>query len=94
MRIYFFRFFRRDHCEDLRRSKRFAGYSAKDCVHNAKVILALRILMAPIPIALLLASMAVFCSYPINEERRKEIRVEMEASSRRGQTDSPESDAT
>ncbi|KAL8179937.1 UNVERIFIED_CONTAM: hypothetical protein K2H54_074261 [Gekko kuhli] len=75
-------------------SLHFAGYSAKDCVHNAKVILALRILMAPIPIALLLASMAVFCSYPINEERRKEIRMEMEASSRRGQTDSPESDAT
>ncbi|XP_060119633.1 sodium-dependent lysophosphatidylcholine symporter 1-like [Heteronotia binoei] len=61
-------------------SLHFAGYSAKDCTHNPPVILTLRILMAPIPIALLLMSMAMFCSYPINEERRKEIRLEMEAS--------------
>ncbi|XP_077192116.1 sodium-dependent lysophosphatidylcholine symporter 1-like isoform X2 [Paroedura picta] len=75
-------------------SLHFAGYSAKDCTHNRPVILTLRILMAPVPIILLLTSMAVFCSYPINEERRKEIRVEMEASGRRVQPDIPESGAT
>ncbi|XP_048353901.1 sodium-dependent lysophosphatidylcholine symporter 1-B-like [Sphaerodactylus townsendi] len=61
-------------------SLHFAGYRAQDCTHNRPVILTLRILMAPIPIALLLTSMTLFCSYPINEERRKEIRAEMEAS--------------
>ncbi|XP_054836577.1 sodium-dependent lysophosphatidylcholine symporter 1-like isoform X2 [Eublepharis macularius] len=68
----------------------FAGYKAEDCAHNPQVILALRILMAPVPIALLLCAMVMFCSYPINEERRKQIQVEMEAACLRGQAESPE----
>ncbi|XP_034642970.1 sodium-dependent lysophosphatidylcholine symporter 1-B-like isoform X4 [Trachemys scripta elegans] len=57
----------------------FAGYRASDCTHNPSVILTLRILMAPVPITLLLIAMAIFCFYPIDEERRKQMRVEMEA---------------
>ncbi|EMP33272.1 Major facilitator superfamily domain-containing protein 2A [Chelonia mydas] len=57
----------------------FAGYRASDCTHNPSVILTLRILMAPVPITLLLIAMAIFCFYPIDKERRKQMRVEMEA---------------
>ncbi|XP_062999904.1 sodium-dependent lysophosphatidylcholine symporter 1-like [Elgaria multicarinata webbii] len=60
-------------------SLHFAGYRATDCAHNPRVILTLRILMAPVPVTLLLCAMSVFSSYPINEEQRKWIRVEMEA---------------
>ncbi|XP_067410114.1 sodium-dependent lysophosphatidylcholine symporter 1-like isoform X2 [Emydura macquarii macquarii] len=60
-------------------SLHFAGYRASDCTHNPSVILTLRILMAPVPITLLLIAMVIFCFYPINEERRKQMRVEMEA---------------
>ncbi|XP_073164948.1 sodium-dependent lysophosphatidylcholine symporter 1-like isoform X7 [Lepidochelys kempii] len=60
-------------------SLHFAGYRASDCTHNPSVILTLRILMAPVPITLLLIAMAIFSFYPIDEERRKQMRVEMEA---------------
>ncbi|XP_050774285.1 sodium-dependent lysophosphatidylcholine symporter 1-like isoform X4 [Gopherus flavomarginatus] len=59
----------------------FAGYRASDCTHNPSVILTLQILMAPVPITLLLIAMAILCFYPIDEERRKQMRVEMEAAS-------------
>ncbi|XP_042318214.1 sodium-dependent lysophosphatidylcholine symporter 1-like isoform X2 [Sceloporus undulatus] len=62
-------------------SLHFAGYRATDCTHNPKVMLTLQILMAPVPIALMLLAMAVFCSYPINEERRKQIKMEKEPAS-------------
>ncbi|XP_039353764.1 sodium-dependent lysophosphatidylcholine symporter 1-like isoform X3 [Mauremys reevesii] len=72
----------------------FAGYRASDCTHNPSVILTLQILMAPVPITLLLIAMAIFCFYPIDEERRKQMRVEMEAAGNKGivtpeQTDGP-----
>uniref|UniRef100_A0A8D0E381 Sodium-dependent lysophosphatidylcholine symporter 1 n=1 Tax=Salvator merianae TaxID=96440 RepID=A0A8D0E381_SALMN len=70
-------------------SLHFAGYRTTSCTHNPKVILTLKILMAPVPIVLLLCSMAVFCSYPINEERRKQIRMEMEPAWHHGQTEIP-----
>ncbi|XP_074928267.1 sodium-dependent lysophosphatidylcholine symporter 1-like isoform X5 [Chelonoidis abingdonii] len=60
-------------------SLHFAGYRASDCTHNPSVILTLQILMAPVPITLLLIAMAIFRFYPIDEERRKQMRVEMEA---------------
>ncbi|XP_061486860.1 sodium-dependent lysophosphatidylcholine symporter 1-like isoform X1 [Rhineura floridana] len=75
-------------------SLHFAGYRAADCTHNPRVILTLKILMAPVPIALLLSSMAVFCSYPINEEQRKQIRMEMEAAGHQGQTECLEPEAS
>ncbi|XP_030389003.1 sodium-dependent lysophosphatidylcholine symporter 1-like isoform X6 [Gopherus evgoodei] len=59
----------------------FAGYRASDCTHNPSVILTLQILMAPVPITLLLIAMAILRFYPIDEERRKQMRVEMEAAS-------------
>ncbi|XP_075294716.1 sodium-dependent lysophosphatidylcholine symporter 1-like [Opisthocomus hoazin] len=60
-------------------SLHFAGYHAGDCTHNRSVILALQLLMAPVPISLLLVAITIFCLHPINEERRKQMRVEMEA---------------
>ncbi|KAM8798050.1 sodium-dependent lysophosphatidylcholine symporter 1-like [Eudromia elegans] len=60
-------------------SLHFAGYRAGDCTSNPSVTLALQLLMAPIPISLLLAAVIIFRTYPINEERRKQMRMEMEA---------------
>ncbi|XP_074868194.1 sodium-dependent lysophosphatidylcholine symporter 1-like isoform X2 [Carettochelys insculpta] len=70
-------------------SLHFAGYRASDCTHNPSVILTLQILMAPVPIALLLIAMAIFSFYPINEERRKQMRVEMEAMGHRVENENP-----
>ncbi|XP_009985239.1 PREDICTED: sodium-dependent lysophosphatidylcholine symporter 1-like, partial [Tauraco erythrolophus] len=60
-------------------SLHFAGYRAGDCTHNTSIILILRLLMAPVPISLLLIAIIIFCLHPINEERRKQMRMEMEA---------------
>ncbi|XP_063206170.1 sodium-dependent lysophosphatidylcholine symporter 1-A-like isoform X2 [Chroicocephalus ridibundus] len=60
-------------------SLHFAGYRAGDCEYNPSVILTLQLLMAPVPISLLLIAIVIFCLHPINEERRKQIRMEMEA---------------
>uniref|UniRef100_A0A8C0ARA1 Uncharacterized protein n=1 Tax=Buteo japonicus TaxID=224669 RepID=A0A8C0ARA1_9AVES len=60
-------------------SLHFAGYHAGDCTHNHSVILALQLLMAPIPISLLLIAIIIFLLHPIDEERRKQMRMEMEA---------------
>lgn len=35
--------------------------------------------MAPIPISLLLIAIIIFLLHPIDEERRKQMRMEMEA---------------
>lgn len=43
------------------------------------MVLTLQLLMAPVPISLLLIAIFIFCLHPIDEERRKEIRMEMEA---------------
>lgn len=53
----------------------FAGYQPGACKHNPAVIYSLRMLFAPVPICLLLMSLAVFYFYPINEERRQEIQM-------------------
>ncbi|KAM6319430.1 sodium-dependent lysophosphatidylcholine symporter 1-A-like [Podargus strigoides] len=60
-------------------SLHFAGYRAGDCTYNPSVILTLKLLMAPVPISLLLTAIIIFCLHPINEERRKQMRMEMEA---------------
>ncbi|KFV53801.1 Major facilitator superfamily domain-containing protein 2A-A, partial [Gavia stellata] len=60
-------------------SLHFAGYHAGGCTYNPSVILTLQLLMAPVPISLLLIAVIIFCLHPINEERRKQMRVEMEA---------------
>ncbi|XP_025918086.1 sodium-dependent lysophosphatidylcholine symporter 1-B-like isoform X9 [Apteryx rowi] len=60
-------------------SLHFAGYHAGDCTHNPSVILTLQLLMAPVPISLLLIAIIIFSIYPINEKRRKQMRMEMEA---------------
>ncbi|KFP65672.1 Major facilitator superfamily domain-containing protein 2A-A, partial [Cariama cristata] len=60
-------------------SLHFAGYHAEDCTYNPSITLALQLLMAPVPISLLLIAIIIFCLHPINEERRKKMRTEMEA---------------
>nr|XP_013808657.1 PREDICTED: sodium-dependent lysophosphatidylcholine symporter 1-like [Apteryx mantelli mantelli] len=60
-------------------SLHFAGYRAGDCTRNPSVILTLQLLMAPVPISLLLIAIIIFSIYPINEKRRKQMRMEMEA---------------
>uniref|UniRef100_A0A672ULX9 Major facilitator superfamily domain containing 2B n=1 Tax=Strigops habroptila TaxID=2489341 RepID=A0A672ULX9_STRHB len=60
-------------------SLHFAGYHAGDCTSNPSVVLTLQLLMAPVPISLLLIAIIIFCLHPIDEERRKEMRMEMEA---------------
>ncbi|XP_066834598.1 sodium-dependent lysophosphatidylcholine symporter 1-like isoform X7 [Anser cygnoides] len=68
----------------------FAGYRTGDCTYNPTVALALKLLMAPVPIILLLIAITIFCLHPINEERRKQMRMELEAmgrQARRGSSD-------
>ncbi|XP_064321564.1 sodium-dependent lysophosphatidylcholine symporter 1-like isoform X1 [Phalacrocorax carbo] len=60
-------------------SLHFAGYRAGDCTYNRSIILTLQLLMAPVPISLLLIAIIIFCLHPIDEERRKQMRMEMEA---------------
>ncbi|XP_067163910.1 sodium-dependent lysophosphatidylcholine symporter 1-like [Apteryx mantelli] len=60
-------------------SLHFAGYRAGDCTRNPSVILTLQLLVAPVPISLLLIAIIIFSIYPINEKRRKQMRMEMEA---------------
>ncbi|XP_028942349.1 sodium-dependent lysophosphatidylcholine symporter 1, partial [Antrostomus carolinensis] len=60
-------------------SLHFAGYHAAGCTYNPSVILTLQLLMAPVPISLLLIAIIIFCLHPIDEERRKQMKMEMEA---------------
>nr|XP_021138064.1 sodium-dependent lysophosphatidylcholine symporter 1 isoform X10 [Columba livia] len=60
-------------------SLHFAGYHAGDCTYNPSIVLTLQLLMAPIPISLLLIAIIIFCLHPINEERRKQMKMELEA---------------
>lgn len=57
----------------------FAGYHAGDCTYNPSIVLTLQLLMAPIPISLLLIAITIFCLHSINEERRKQMKMELEA---------------
>ncbi|XP_041955426.1 sodium-dependent lysophosphatidylcholine symporter 1 [Alosa sapidissima] len=52
----------------------FAGYKPGACKHNEVVITTLRVLSAPVPIALIVVGMGLFYFYPINEKRRQEIQ--------------------
>ncbi|XP_039623798.1 sodium-dependent lysophosphatidylcholine symporter 1-like [Polypterus senegalus] len=56
----------------------FAGYKPGACVQEARVVTSLKILFAPIPIGLLLLGLLMFYFYPINEERRKELKAQLE----------------
>ncbi|XP_069035564.1 sodium-dependent lysophosphatidylcholine symporter 1 isoform X1 [Lepisosteus oculatus] len=56
----------------------FAGYRPGACRHNPAVITTLKVLFAPAPIGLLLVGMLIFYFYPIDERRRREIKIELE----------------
>ncbi|XP_073675295.1 sodium-dependent lysophosphatidylcholine symporter 1-B-like [Garra rufa] len=55
----------------------YTGYKAGACSHADGVILALKLLLAPIPIAFLLVSLVFFYLYPINEARQKQIQQDL-----------------
>ncbi|XP_051835444.1 sodium-dependent lysophosphatidylcholine symporter 1-like isoform X3 [Antechinus flavipes] len=57
----------------------FAGYHPGTCKPNPMVILVLRVLMAPVPITLLIIGLTIFCFYPIDKKKKKEIQAKMEA---------------
>ncbi|KAK1156224.1 hypothetical protein AOXY_G26358 [Acipenser oxyrinchus oxyrinchus] len=61
----------------------FAGYKPGACSHKPAVITTLRVLFAPAPVVLLLLGMLIFYFYPINEERRREIKRELDRLQRR-----------
>ncbi|KAM9475487.1 sodium-dependent lysophosphatidylcholine symporter 1-B-like [Clarias gariepinus] len=50
------------------------GYKTGACSHSGGVVLALRLLLAPIPIILLLVGLVFFYLYPINEMQRQQIQ--------------------
>ncbi|ELV13584.1 Major facilitator superfamily domain-containing protein 2A-A [Tupaia chinensis] len=56
-------------------SLHFAKYHPAECRPNPAVLLTLKMLLAPVPIGLILIGLTIFCFYPINEERRKEIKM-------------------
>ncbi|RXN12652.1 sodium-dependent lysophosphatidylcholine symporter 1-like protein [Labeo rohita] len=56
----------------------FTGYKAGACSHADGVVLALKLLLAPIPITFLLVGLVFFYLYPINEARRKKIQQDLE----------------
>ncbi|XP_056319063.1 sodium-dependent lysophosphatidylcholine symporter 1-B-like [Danio aesculapii] len=52
----------------------FTGYKAGACSQPDEVILALKLLLAPIPVTFLLVGLLFFSLYPINEARQKQIQ--------------------
>ncbi|XP_058246112.1 sodium-dependent lysophosphatidylcholine symporter 1-B-like isoform X2 [Hemibagrus wyckioides] len=54
------------------------GYKTGACSHSGGVILALRLLLAPIPIVLLLVGLVFFYLYPINEMQRVSLQKDQE----------------
>uniref|UniRef100_UPI00398E3D65 sodium-dependent lysophosphatidylcholine symporter 1-like isoform X1 n=1 Tax=Pristiophorus japonicus TaxID=55135 RepID=UPI00398E3D65 len=56
----------------------FSGYRPGSCEHIPAVAMTLKLLIAPVPITLLLIGLIIFYFYPINEARRKELKVELE----------------
>ncbi|XP_067269183.1 sodium-dependent lysophosphatidylcholine symporter 1-B-like [Pseudorasbora parva] len=55
----------------------FTGYKAGTCGRVDGVILALKLLVAPIPITFLLVGLVFFYLYPINEARQKQIQQDL-----------------
>ncbi|XP_062854250.1 sodium-dependent lysophosphatidylcholine symporter 1-B-like, partial [Trichomycterus rosablanca] len=54
------------------------GYKTGACSHSKEVILALRLLLAPIPIILLLTGLVLFYLYPVNETLDQKIQEDLE----------------
>ncbi|XP_030641050.1 sodium-dependent lysophosphatidylcholine symporter 1-B-like [Chanos chanos] len=59
----------------------FTGYKAGACSHGDGVATALRVLLAPVPIFLLLVGLCFFYLYPINEAHRQQLRKDLEQAS-------------
>ncbi|XP_051887521.1 sodium-dependent lysophosphatidylcholine symporter 1-like [Pristis pectinata] len=56
----------------------FSGYRPGSCEHIPAVAKTLKVLMAPVPIMLVIIGLTIFYFYPINETRRRELKVELE----------------
>uniref|UniRef100_A0A8C1IMN1 Zgc:171501 n=1 Tax=Cyprinus carpio TaxID=7962 RepID=A0A8C1IMN1_CYPCA len=55
----------------------FTGYKAGACSHVDEIVLALKLLWAPIPVAFLLVGLVFFYLYPINKSHRKQIQQDL-----------------
>ncbi|XP_071755883.1 sodium-dependent lysophosphatidylcholine symporter 1-B-like isoform X1 [Centroberyx gerrardi] len=49
----------------------FAGYVTRGCSQPEAVVLTLKMLVSPVPVALIVLGLLIFKSYPIDEERRQ-----------------------
>ena len=57
---------------------RLGGYETGECEQPESVGLALRLLVVPGPVVFTLIALILLWKYPIDERRRKEIRLEVE----------------
>ncbi|KAG7281257.1 hypothetical protein CRUP_019782, partial [Coryphaenoides rupestris] len=52
----------------------FAGYVTRGCSQPESVILTLKVLVSPVPVALIVLGLLIFKTYPIDEEQRQRNR--------------------
>jgi Na+/melibiose symporter-like transporter len=52
----------------------FAGYVSRGCYQPESVILTLKVLVSPVPVALIAIGLLILKTYPIDEEKRKSNR--------------------
>ncbi|XP_036431125.1 sodium-dependent lysophosphatidylcholine symporter 1-A isoform X1 [Colossoma macropomum] len=60
-------------------SLHFAGYVTRGCVQPDSVHLTLKMLVSAAPVSLIILGLLIFRSYPINEQRRKYNRSQLQA---------------
>ncbi|XP_043946372.1 sodium-dependent lysophosphatidylcholine symporter 1-like [Protopterus annectens] len=60
-------------------SLHFAGYKPGACIQNPAVPITLTVLVCVLPIAFLLIGLLIFYTYPINEERRRQLKLQLKA---------------
>ncbi|KAG9331462.1 hypothetical protein JZ751_018941 [Albula glossodonta] len=70
----------------------FAGYVTGGCSQPKAVDLTLKMLVSPVPIALIVVGLLIFKTYPINEARRQNNRMLLQQL--RAREDSESSDST
>ncbi|XP_032897354.1 sodium-dependent lysophosphatidylcholine symporter 1-like [Amblyraja radiata] len=56
----------------------FSGYRPGTCEQIPAVATTLKVLVAPVPIMMVLIGLAIFYFYPIDEKRRRELKMELE----------------
>lgn len=59
-------------------SLKFAGYETGECAQSDSVSLTLKVLVSPVPIALIAVGLLILKTYPIDEKRRQENRRQLQ----------------